>query len=381
MMKRVLILGGGTGGTIVANQMARRLRPDIDAGEVEITIISDTDQHVYQPLFLYLAFDLALPSEIKRQERMILDRRIRLVHGEAERVDISGRMVVMSGGGEEIPYDFLVIATGSRPDPEQIAGLIEGGHHFYTEEGALKLREALHGFTGGRVVIVVGVPHKCPVAPLEFTFMLQDWLDARGLGPHSQIVYTYPIGRPHSLEGVAEWVKPEFEARGIESHIFFNPEVVDYANHTVTSLEGETLSYDLLVAVPPHVGQDLIRRSGIGDSGNWVPTDRRSLLMKGSEDVYVLGDATDLPISKAGSTAHFQADVVAANIVHRLHGGHGSQNYDGKVFCFIETGLGKATYITFDYDHPPQPVAAGSLLHLYKVAFNGAYWLSAAGIL
>lgn len=379
-MQRVVILGGGTGGAIAANQMVRQLRPEIDAGEVEIIVISNIEQHVYQPLFLYLAFDLALPSDAKRPERHVLDRQIQLVYGEADRVDRHKRTVVMADG-TQIAYDFLVIATGSRPAPEEIEGLVEGGYHFYTEEAALKLRDALQTFTGGRVVLVVGVPHKCPVAPLEFTFMLQDWLDARGLGPSSHIVYTYPIGRPHSLEGVAEWVKPVFETRGIESHIFFNPETVDPVNHTVTSLEGEVLPYDLLVAVPPHVGQDVIKRSGLGDSGNWVPTDRYSLLMQGAEDIYVLGDATNLPISKAGSTAHFEADVVAQNIVHRLHGGYGSHRYDGKVFCFIETGLKEATYITFDYQRPPQPVPPGSLLHLYKLAFNRMYWLSAAGIL
>ncbi len=379
-MKRVVILGGGTGGTIVANQMVRQLRQDIDAGAVEITVVSNTEQHVYQPSFLYVAFDLTAPSDAKRPERQVLDRRIRLVQGEADRVDPREHAVVMSDG-VQLPYDFLVIATGSRPAPEEIEGLAEGGHHFYTEEGALKLREALQSFTGGRVVLVVGVPHKCPVAPLEFTLMLHDWLAARGLGPSSQIVYTYPIGRPHSLEGVSDWVKPVFEARGIDSHIFFNPELVDPVAGTVTSLEGETLSYDLLVAVPPHVGQEVIARSGLGDSGNWVPTDRHSLLMQGTDDVYVLGDATNLPISKAGSTAHFQADVVAGNIVQRLRGGHGSLRYDGKVFCFIETSLRKATYITFDYQRPPQPVVSGSLLHLYKLAFNHMYWLSAAGIL
>jgi sulfide:quinone oxidoreductase len=379
-MKRVVILGGGTGGAIAANQMVRQLRAEIEAGEVEVTVISNSDQHVYQPLFLYLAFDLTLPADTKRPERRVLDRHIQIVYGEAERVDRQERLVVMADG-TRVAYDFLVIATGSRPAPEQIEGLVEGGHHFYTEEAALKLRDALQTFTGGRVVIVVGVPHKCPVAPLEFTFMLQDWLDARGLGSSSQIVYTYPIGRPHSLEGVAEWVKPVFERRRIESHIFFNPEVVDPVNHTVTGLEGDVLSYDLLVAIPPHVGQDVIGRSGLGDSGNWVPTDRYSLLMQGAEDIYVLGDATNLPISKAGSTAHFQADVVAQNIVHRLHGGYGSHRYDGKVFCFIETGLQEATYITFDYERPPQPVPPGSLLHLYKVAFNRMYWLSAAGLL
>ena len=379
-MKRVVILGGGTGGAIVANQMVRQLHQEVDAGEVELTVISNVEQHVYQPSFLYVAFDLAIPADAKRPERQVLDRRIHLVEGEADRVDPGQHQVIMSDG-MELPYDFLVIATGSRPVPEDIEGLVEGGHHFYTEEAALKLRDALQSFKGGRVVLVVGVPHKCPVAPLEFILMLHEWLDGRGLSSATHIVYTYPIGRLHSLQGVADWVGPVFEARGIECRTFFNPEVIDPVARTVTSLEGETLSYDLLVGVPPHLGHDVIARSGLGDSGNWVPTDRHSLLMQGRDDVYVLGDATNLPISKAGSTAHFQADIVAANIVNRLRGGYGSLRYDGKVFCFIETGLNEATYVTFDYERPPAPVASGSLLHLYKLAFNRMYWLSTAGIL
>ncbi len=157
--------------------------------------------------------------------------------------------------------------------------------------------------------------------------------------------------------------------------------VIDNAAKTVTSLEGETLDYDLLVAIPPHMGQDVIGRSGLGDAGQWIPTDRHSLRMEGSDNIFVLGDATNLPISKAGSTAHFEADVVVANLVHRLRGGLGSMTYDGKVFCFIETGLKRATYITFDYDHPPVPSAPSELIHLYKLAYNRMYWLTPAGLL
>ena len=379
-MKKVVILGGGVGGTIVANQVARQMNSDIKKGTLEVTVITDSEQHVYQPMFLYVAFDQVIPGEAKKPEREILDRHIKMVVGSADRVDQDKKTVMMTDG-TAVPYDYLVIATGSRPAPEQVAGLPEGGHLFYTEEGALKLRQALHDFEGGRIVITVGVPHKCPVAPLEFTFMLKDWLQAKGLGQKTEIVYTYPIGRLHSLEPVARWAAPVFEDQKIESHIFFNPEQVDPAKKTITSLEGETLDYDLLVAIPPHTGQDVIGRSALGDAGKWIPTERTSLRMKGSEDIFVLGDATDLPISKAGSTAHFEADVVAANIVNLLNGGLGSIRYDGKVFCFIETSLTKATYITFDYLNPPKPSEPTEMVHMFKMAYNRLYWLTPAGLL
>lgn len=379
-MKRIVILGGGVGGTIVANQLARRLESELLTGEAALTVVADRPDHVYQPYFLYMALDRVVPAEAKRPERQLLDRRIALVTQGAEAVDADGHTVVLADGSR-VPFDYLVIATGSRPAPEQVPGLVEGGHWFYTEEGTLRLRDALQAFSGGRIVITVGVPHKCPVAPLEFTFMLEEWLRQRNLRAASQIVYTYPIGRLHTLEPVAQWATPALAEREVETHTFFNLESVDAAAHTATSLEGETLSYDLLVAVPPHVGADVIARSGLGQGGNWIPTDRHTLLMQDHPDIYVVGDATDLPISKAGSTAHYQAEVVAGNIASRVRGGHGSLTYDGKVFCFIEAGLDRATYIEFSYRHPPRPKPPNEAIHLYKLSFNRLYWLSAMGIL
>lgn len=379
MTKRVVLLGGGVGGSMVANQMARQLKSEILAGEVELTVVNESEVHVYQPYFLYMAFDQAVPVDAKRPERTVLNNLVKLEVGHAERIDREQSAVIMAGGSK-IPYDYLVIATGSRPAPETIPGLVEDGHIFYTEEGALKLRDALANFQGGRIVVTVGVPHKCPVAPVEFTLMVRDWLNAHDMA-ESEVLYTYPIGRLHSLEPVANWAAKVFQERNIDSQTFFNVETVDAENHTVTSLEGDTVSYDLLVAIPPHMGQDVIARSELGDAGNWVPTNRYSLQMEGADNIYVLGDATNLPISKAGSTAHFEADVVANNLVNRLRGGRGSIRYDGKVFCFIEAGNDEATYIKFDYQHPPKPQAPSELIHLYKLAFNKMYWLSAAGIL
>ncbi len=378
-MTRVVLLGGGVGGSMVSNQLARQLKSEILRGEVEITVINESDVHVYQPYFLYMAFDQAVPADAQRPERSVLNHLIKLVVGHAERVDRDANAVVM-GDGTKIPYDYLVIATGSRPAPETIPGLVEGGHIFYTQEGALKLRDALAEFKGGRIVVTVGVPHKCPVAPVEFTLMVRDWLNNRGM-QSSEVFYTYPIGRLHSLEPVANWASGVFQERNINSQVFFNTESVDPEKKTITSLEGDTVSYDLLVAIPPHMGQDVIKRSGLGDAGNWIPTDRYSLQMEGADNIYVLGDATNLPISKAGSTAHFEADVVSSNLVNRIRGGRGSVRYDGKVFCFIEAGNDEATYIKFDYQHPPKPQAPTEMIHLYKLAFNKMYWLSAAGIL
>ncbi len=379
MAKRVVLLGGGVGGTMVANQLARQMKSEIVAGDIEVTVINESETHVYQPYFLYMAFDQAVPFDAKRPERSVLHHLVKLEVGNAQAVDRDHSAVVMEDG-REIPYDYLVIATGSRPAPETVPGLLDGGHMFYTEESALKLRDALHQFQGGRIVVTVGVPHKCPVAPVEFTLMVRDWLNNRGL-ESSEVLYTYPIGRLHSLEPVAVWASSIFEERNIQSRTFFNAETVDPEKKVITSLEGESVPYDLLVAIPPHMGQDIIGRSKLGDAGNWIATNRHSLQMEGADNIYVLGDATNLPISKAGSTAHFEADVVAGNLINRLRGGLGSIRYNGKVFCFIEAGSDEATYVQFDYLNPPKPQAPSELIHLYKLAFNKMYWLSAAGIL
>ncbi len=380
MAQEVVVLGGGVGGTVVANQLARAVAGQIDAGEVRLTQISASAHHVYQPLYLYMAFDQANPAEGRRPQASLLDPHVGLITASAERVDREQRDVVLAGG-RRVHYDYLVLATGSRPAPEQVPGLQEGGHWFYTEEGALRLRDALLAFTGGRVVLVVGVPHKCPVAPLEFTFMLDEWLRGRGLRDQTELTYTYPIGRLHSLEPVARWAEPVMAQRGIRTETFFNVERVDPQARTVVGAEGTTLPYDLLVAIPPHSGQKVILDSGIGDKGGWVPTDRHTLQMVGDDHIYVCGDTTNLPISKAGSTAHFEADVIAANLASRLQGGHGSARYDGKVVCFIETGLSKATYVAFDYENPPQPKEPSALLHHMKLAYNRMYWLTSAGVL
>ncbi|CAB1127552.1 Pyridine nucleotide-disulfide oxidoreductase [Candidatus Hydrogenisulfobacillus filiaventi] len=380
MSQEVVVLGGGVGGSIVANQLVHAVSEEVNKGAVHITVISSRPDHVYQPLFLYMAFDQAVPAEAKRPERSILDPRISLIVEDATAVDTKAQTVSLKNG-QTLHYDFLVIATGSKPSPELIPGLAEAAHWFYDEEPALKLRDALAQFDGGRVVLTVGLPHKCPVAPLEFTFMLDSWLRERGLREKTEIVYTYPIGRVHSLEPVANWAAPVMTERNIRPEVFFNMESVDPASRTITSLEGKTLKYDLLVTIPPHTGQKVIMDSGLGDKGGFIPVDRHSLLAEGTENVFVVGDATALPISKAGSTAHFEADVVAANLAQRLRGGLGTRRYDGKVFCFIESGGDKATYISFTYTNPPAPKAPSEMVHYFKLAYNRMYWLSSAGVM
>ncbi|MEZ5784940.1 MAG: FAD/NAD(P)-binding oxidoreductase [Xanthobacteraceae bacterium] len=379
MRAKILILGSGMGGTIVANGLARKLSDEMRTGSANITVLGTTKKHMYQPGLLYVPFGRAREPELIRDERSILDRRINFLVDPARRIDVENN-VVYGESGKAYDYDFLVIATGSRLTPDAIPGLAEGAHHFYELEGARKLRDAIDRFEGGKIVVNVNVPHKCPVAPLEITLMLDEHLKHRGLNDKFEITYTYPIGRLHGLEPVAHWALPEFDRRGIKYQTFFNTKEVDPAKKQITSEEGDTFDYDLLITIPPHRGAQVIEDSKLG-AGGWIPTNPKTLLLEGSKNVFVVGDTTNIPISKAGSTAHFQADTVIENLTLMIQEGRWLREYDGKVFCFIETGMSSGTYIWFNYNTPPKPTPPTQMVHWAKLAYNRMYWLSAGGLL
>lgn len=376
-MKRVLILGGGVGGTIVANRLARKVGRRSD---VEITVVDWTGTHVYQPGFMYIAFGHERASRLQRPERGLLDERVQVVIGEISRVDETSRTVELADG-RRLDYDYLVLATGSRIVPEEIPHFAEEAQHFYTAEAAERLRTALDAFSGGRIVVAIaGMPYKCPPAPLEVSFLIESELRERGLRDKSEIHFCSPIGRAFTIETVSDMATPILEEKGIELHTFFNVEAIDPERKVVQSLEGEELAYDLLVLVPPHKGAKFLIDSGLAPApGGWLPTDRATLQVGGRPNVYALGDATDLPLSKAGSTAHFEAPIVAERIAAAIDGRDPrakEANYTGQVMCFFEVGDGKGTLLRFDYDHPPTPPKPNRIWHLGKIAFNKAYWLT-----
>jgi sulfide:quinone oxidoreductase len=377
-MDRVLILGGGVGGTLTANLLARKLRARIDRGEVDITLVDATGAHVYQPGFMYIAMGGERAERLVRPERSLLDAPINLVVDTVLRVDEEARAVVLAGGAV-LPYDYLVLSTGCRILPETIEHFDTEAQHFYTAAAALQLRQALDDFKGGRVVIgIASMPYKCPPAPLEVAFLIESELRERGLRDASEVHFCSPIGRAFSIESVSEMATPILEKKGIELHTFFNVEAIDPERKVVMSLEGEEQPYDLLVLVPPHKGQQFLIDSGLAPApGGWLPTDRHTLRVGDRPNVFALGDATDLPLSKAGSTAHFEAPVVvegiAAAIEHREpQGKHAA--YEGRVMCFFEVGDGKGTLLRFDYEHPPEPPKPNALWHLGKVVFNKTYF-------
>ena len=370
-MKKVVILGGGVGGTIVANLLAKKLRPD----EAEITVVDKTGKHVYQPGFVYVAFEHQKPAKLVRDERGLLRKRVKLVLGEAVKIDADGKKVHLADG-TVLDYDRLVVALGARLTPDELPGYKESAHHFYSLEGAVELRKALESFQGGKVVVTVAsVPYKCPPAPSEAACQLDYYFTKRHIRDKVDIHFLSPLSRVFPLEPVNPVVEQVFAKHNIRSTIFFNAESVDPVKKTVNSIEGESVPYDLLIMVPPHRGAKVVEDSGLGDRGGWLPTDKFTLRTKAHPDIFALGDCTDVPVSKSGAAAHFQAKVIAESIVADLRGQTPTMKYDGHVMCYCDAGYHKGISMSFDYEHPPVPPPLGLKDWMGKRFLNRVYWM------
>jgi sulfide:quinone oxidoreductase len=369
MPARVVVLGGGVGGTLAANLLSKELGRD-----ARITVVDPTGMHAYQPGFLYVALGQANGRWLARDERTLLRRDVELVVDAADRIYPESGLVHLARGGS-MPFDHLVLATGARLVPDQVPGMVEGAYDFYSLDGALRLREALRSFTGGRLLVgVAGVPYKCPPAPVEFTLLVDEYLRRRGVREKTELTLLSPLNRAFTIESASKLVQPIMDRQRIGLTTFFNVEEVDASARVVASLEGEKAEYDLLVLVPPHRGQRVVEDSGLGDPGGWIPVDRTTLQHEEFGNVFAIGDATNLPISKSGSTAHFEAPVVVSRIASIVKGTAPKAAYGGRVMCFLETGGGKATALRFDYEHPPAPPAPSRHWHWAKWMFNRLYW-------
>jgi sulfide:quinone oxidoreductase len=386
--KHVVILGGGTGGTMVANRLRRRF----DMDELEIHVVDRDDRHVYQPGLLFVPFGLARVDEIVRPRRCQLHGGITFHENEVAEVWIE-RDEVLLDDGTVLPYDVLVVATGACLQPEETVGLTGPGWNervftFYTPDSAGLLHRALSSLRSGTVVVnLVDMPIKCPVAPLEFAF-LADWF-FRDAGRRSDIelVYATPLDGAFTKPVASQRLTGLLAEKHIELVTEFNVGEVDGAAGRVSAYDGRELDFDLLVTVPLHGGAAYVDRSpGLGDALGFVPTDRHTLQTLAKENVFALGDATDLPISKAGSVTHYEAGILADNVACLLGGRELEGGYDGHANCFIETGFHKALMIDFNYETEPLPgrfptalgpmplLRESRLNHLGKLLFQPIYW-------
>jgi sulfide:quinone oxidoreductase len=342
-----------------------------------VRLVDATGRHAFQPGRLSLALDETSPARLVRDVRRLLHPRVDLILDEAHRIDPTAGKIWLRRGGA-VTYDFAVLATGSHLDSEAIPGLESGAHEFYSTEGAIRLRDALRRFRGGTVVVgIAGMPYPCPPVPMEFALRLDEILRRRGIRDGTTIRYLSPLNRAFPIEDASALVEPMLAERGIEMTPFVNVEEVDPAGGRLLSLEGQTFEYDLAVLVPPHRGARLIGDSGLGDPGGWIPTVPSTLQVRGYDRLFAIGDATDLPISKAGSTAHFEAAVVVEQIGAAIEGRPPDPDrgtYRGRVVCFLRLGGRRATIIQFDADHAPQMSRPSRLWQAARWGFEKAYW-------
>jgi len=389
MTVRIVVLGGGTGGTLAANRL-RRLSP---AGEVEITVVDRDDRHVYQPGLLFVPFGLTHPEDIVRPRGRQLHRGIDYRPTAVDRVDIATGVVHLADGAT-LPYDVLVVATGAVLAPEETEGLTGPGwmervFTFYTPEGAGALEAALATFDGGRVVVnVVDMPIKCPVAPLEFCFLADWYFTERGIRDRVEIAYATPLDGAFTKPVASRQLAGMLADKGIELITEFNTGEVDGAGGRLIAYDGREVAFDLAVVVPLHSGAPWVGRSeGLGDEVNFVPTDDRTLQAKAAPNIFVIGDAANVPASKAGSVTHFEGEVLVENVRRFLAGEPLAERFDGHANCFVETGFRKALLIDFNYDTEPLPghfpgplglplLKESRLNHLGKLMFGWFYWHS-----
>jgi sulfide:quinone oxidoreductase len=389
MTKRIVILGGGTGGTLSANRLRRVLSTD----EAEVTVVDQDNEHVYQPGLLFVPFGLAHLEDIVRLRQRQLHQGITYVCSAVDHVDLDAAEVHLENSST-LTYDVLVIATGAILVPEETEGLTGPGwmekvFTFYSPEGAAVLEAALATFDGGRIVVnVVDMPIKCPVAPLEFCFLADWYFTERGIRDRVQLTYVTPLDGAFTKPVASKRLGGMLAEKGIELVTEFNTGSVDGAAGTLTSYDGRVVAFDLAVVVPLHSGAAYVGRSpGLGDELNFVPTDEHTLQSKVRPNVFVIGDAANVPTSKAGSVTHFEGEALVENIGRYLAGEALDASFDGHTNCFIESGFGKALLIDFNYDTEPLPgrypsgvglplLKESHLNHLGKLMFQWLYWHS-----
>lgn len=387
-MKQIVILGAGTAGTMMANHLQHHAKKL----DYEITIIDEREEHHYQPGYLFLPFDIYTPEDIIKTIEEFIPKGVKLIKQQINRILPTENTIQLSAG-EKIVYDILIIATGAKIAPEETEGM-KGSEwqksvfDFYSYEGALALRNKLRDWEGGKMVVhITEMPIKCPVAPLEFAFLADSFFKHKHMRDKVEITYVTPLSGAFTKPKATEALEHLLHEKGIHIEPDFAIEKVDNEKKEIVDYGGKTIPFDLLVTVPTNKGDALMERSGMGDDLNYVPTHKATLQSKEYTNIFVLGDASNIPASKAGSVAHFEAEILTDNILHYIKGEPLKEEFDGHANCFIETGNGKALLIDFNYTHEPVegsfPFAGigplrllkeSRMNHMGKLAFRWIYW-------
>jgi sulfide:quinone oxidoreductase len=387
-MKEILILGAGTAGTMMANKLSKAL----DDNEFSLTIVDKDETHYYQPGFLFIPFGVYSKDDVMKPKRNFFPKNVRSIVSDIELIQPDENKVHLKNG-DILAYDFLIIATGTEIRPDEIEGMTDDLWHksifdFYTLEGAMALADYLKNWEGGKMVLnIAEMPIKCPVAPLEFLFLADDYFKKKGMRDKVDITFATPLDAAFTKPIAAKELGGFLEEKNINLVTDFNIGRVDNEQKKIISWDEREVDFDLLVTIPTNMGIEAIEKSEMGDELNFIPTNNFTLQSEKWENVFVIGDATDLPSSKAGSVAHFESDILFENIVSATKGEPLEAKFDGHANCFIESGDGKGLLIDFNYDTEPLPgkfpipgIGPFSLLketkmnHLGKLGFKWLYW-------
>lgn len=386
--KQILILGGGTAGTVMANHLFK----EIDEKVWTIKVVDERENHYYQPGFLFLPFGMYNENDIVRPIRKYLPDGVGFIQHSVREI-VSAENKVILADGNEIQYDILIVATGTEIDPGEVQGM-KGSEwrksifDFYTFDGAKALREKLANWPGGRLVVhITEMPIKCPVAPLEFSFLADEYFSKKNMRDKVDITYVTPLSGAFTKPRATKALEYLLKEKKIHIESDFAIELVDNEKKTIQDYGGRVIPFDLLVTVPTNKGSRVIEESGIGDDLAFVPTNKETLQSLVAENIFVIGDATNVPTSKAGSVAHFEAEILLENILSYIRKEPLEAAFDGHANCFVETGKGKALLIDFNYDHEPvegtfplpgigplRLLKESRMNHWGKLAFRWIYW-------
>jgi len=387
-MKRILILGAGTAGTMMAN----KLRKALDRDEWEITIVDKHRTHYYQPGFLFIPFGIYNKQDVVKPKADFIPPGVKVVFSEVDKVEAEENKVRLADGSVLL-YDYLILATGTETRPDETPGLVDKLWRkeifdFYTVEGAVELQKFFKQWEGGKLVLAITeLPYKCPVAPIEFVCLADAYFTEKGIRDKVDITFVTPLAGAFTKPIATKMLSELLAEKNIKVVPDFYIEKVDNEKKTIVSYDEKEIPFDVLTIVPMNMGNSVIERSGLGDDMNYVPTDKHTLRSEKYENIFVLGDAANLPTSKAGSVAHFAADILFENLMSAIEGRPLMAKFDGHANCYIETGFGKGALIDFNYDTEPLPgtfplpgIGPFGLLkntkinHYGKVMFRWMYW-------
>lgn len=387
-MKKLVILGAGTAGTMMLN----KLNNTLDKNEWQITIVDQHETHYYQPGFLFIPFEFYTRKDVVKPKRDFFPTGVNVVNSAIDKIDAQNNRVLLQNN-QILGYDYLIIATGAKIKPEETEGMKEELWYknifdFYTIEGACALAGFFKHWKGGKLVInITEMPIKCPVAPLEFAFLADWYFTERGIRDKVDIHFVTPLPGAFTKPKASSVLGDFLDKKNIKLSTEFSIGRVDNEAKQIVSWDEREIPFDVLVTIPTNMGDEVIARSGMGDELNFIATDKQTLRAEGHENIFVIGDATNLPSSKAGSVAHFQADILLENFLSVIEGREPQAHFDGHANCFIESGFGKGILIDFNYDTEPLPgkfplpgVGPFSLLeetkmnHYGKIMFRWMYW-------